>query len=590
MTVETDSFLGVERSLKGKRWVRRPGDDRIGLALSQRLGLPDVIGQLLVSRGLDLDTAESFLDPRIRDQLPDPLALKDMKSAVERLVEAITQGETIAIFGDYDVDGATSAALLKRFFEAVGGRIEVYVPDRQKEGYGPNTAALLELGAQGASVIVTVDCGTTAYEPLAAAAAAGLDVVVVDHHVAEPHLPTALAVVNPNRLDDPSPHGQLAAVGVTFLLVVAMNARLRETGRYRDRNEPDLLRWLDLVALGTVCDVVPLTGINRALVTQGIKIMARRENVGLAALSDVAGVTEAPIAYHLGFIFGPRINAGGRVGESSLGAELLSTSDANRATELAQRLDELNLERREIEARCLAEAIEQAEAGGVEDGLVYVGSEDWHVGVIGIVAGRLKERYDRPACVVARSRGIGKGSGRSVSGIDLGATVIAARQAGMLVNGGGHAMAAGFTVEPAKESEFRAFLAGRISEAAGPGGIVASLRVDGALQPIAATVEFALTLSRIAPFGSGNAEPRFVLPAARIVRADVVGADHVRCIVSGEGGGSLKAIAFRSMEEPLGQALLGRGAPLHLAGHIRVDRWQGRENAQFIIEDAAPVN
>lgn len=590
MMVENDSFLGVERSLKGKRWVRRPVDDRMGLALSQRLGLPDVIGQLLVSRGLNLDTAESFLDPRIRDQLPDPLALKDMTSAVERLVKAIAQNETIAIFGDYDVDGATSAALLKRFFEAVGGNIEVYVPDRQREGYGPNTPALLELGAQGASVIVTVDCGTTAYEPLAAAAAAGLDVVVVDHHVAEPQLPTALAVVNPNRLDDPSPHGQMAAVGVTFLLVVALNTRLREIGWYRERKEPDLLGWLDLVALGTVCDVVPLTGINRALVTQGIKIMARRENVGLAALSDVAGVTEAPVAYHLGFIFGPRINAGGRVGEASLGAELLSTSDPNRALKLAQRLDELNLERREIEARCLEEAIEQAEAGGIEDGLVYVSGEGWHVGVIGIVAGRLKERYDRPACVVARNEGVGKGSGRSVSGIDLGAAVIAARQAGLLINGGGHAMAAGFTVDHEQESEFRAFLAGRISKAVGPDGIIASLRVDGALQPIAATAEFALTLSRVAPFGSGNAEPRFVLPAARIVRSDVVGTDHVRCIVSGEGGGSLKAIAFRSMEEPLGQALLGRGVPLHLAGHIRVDRWQGRENAQFIIEDAAPVN
>ena len=587
MTVENDLFLGVERSLRGKRWVRRPGDDRIGLALSQRLNLPDVIGQLLVSRGLNLDTAEKFLVPKIRDQLPDPLELKDMGTAVERLVKAIQKNEKIAIFGDYDVDGATSAALLKRFFESAGSHIVVYVPDRQKEGYGPNTTALLELGAQGASVIVTVDCGTTAYAPLAAAAEAGLDVVVVDHHVAEPQLPIALAVVNPNRLDDPSPHGQMAAVGVTYLLIVAVNARLREIGWYSDRNEPSLLQWLDLVALGTVCDVVPLTGINRALVAQGIKVIARRENIGLVALSDVAGVTEKPTAYHLGFLFGPRINAGGRVGESSLGAELLSTNNNDRAKELAQRLNELNLERRQIEEHCLTEAIEQAEAGGIEDELVYVSSDGWHVGVIGIVAGRLKERYGRPACVVGRNGEIGKGSGRSVSGIDLGATVIAARQAGLLVNGGGHAMAAGFTVEQAKESEFRAFLTARISEAVGPTGIVASLHVDGALQPIAATAEFAHTLSRIAPFGSGNAEPRFVLSAARIVKADVVGTDHVRCIVSGEGGGNLKAIAFRSMEEPLGQALLGRGVPLHLAGHVRVDSWQGRENAQFIIEDAA---
>lgn len=589
MTGANDAFLGVERSLKGRRWERRPGDDRLGLALSQRLGLPDVIGQLLVARGLDLETVEGFLDPRIRDQMPDPFALKDMASAVERLVTAITGNETIAIFGDYDVDGATSAALLKRFFEAVGGRVDIYVPDRQREGYGPNTPALLALGERGASVIVTVDCGTTAFDPLAAAAAAGQDVIVVDHHVAEPQLPTALAVINPNRLDDPSPHGHMAAVGVAFLLAVAVNARLRESGWYDDRPEPDLLRWLDLVALGTVCDVVPLIGINRALVTQGIKMMARRGNVGLAALSDVAGVAEAPEAYHLGFVLGPRINAGGRVGESSLGADLLSTDDAQHAAELAKRLEALNHERRDIEARCLAQAIDQAESGGVEDGLVYVSSEGWHVGVIGIVAARLKERYDRPACVVARDGEIGKGSGRSIPGIDLGATVIAARQAGLLVNGGGHAMAAGFAVEAERESDFREFLAERINEAVGPGGIIARLSVDGAIQPIAATAEFALTLSRIAPFGSGNAEPRFVLPAARVVKADVVGTDHVRCIVSGEGGGSLKAIAFRSVEEPLGQALLARGMPLHIAGHVRVDRWQGRENAQFIVEDAAEV-
>ncbi len=589
MTGGTDAFLGVERSLKGRRWERRPGDDRLGLALSQRLELPDVIGQLLAARGLDLETAEGFLDPRIRDQMPDPFTLKDMDSAVDRLAAAVTNGETIAIFGDYDVDGATSAALLKRFFEAVGGRVEIYVPDRQREGYGPNTPALLALGERGASVIITVDCGITAFDPLAAAAEAGHDVIVIDHHVAEPQLPAAVAVINPNRLDDPSIHGHMAAVGVTFLLAVAVNVRLRETGWYSSRPAPDLLRWLDLVALGTVCDVVPLIGINRALVTQGIKMMARRGNVGLAALADIAGVSEAPEAYHLGFVLGPRINAGGRVGESSLGADLLSTEDAGHASELANRLDALNRERQEIEARCLAEAIKQAEAGGAGDGLVFVSSEGWHVGVIGIVAGRLKERYDRPACVVAEDGGIGKGSGRSVPGIDLGAAVIAARQAGLLVNGGGHAMAAGFTVEPVRETEFRAFLAERINQSAGPNGIVARLGVDGAIQPGAATAEFALTLSRIAPFGSGNAEPRFVLPAARVVKADVVGADHVRCIVSGEGGGSLSAIAFRSLEEPLGQALLARGTPLHIAGHVRINRWQGRETAQFIVEDAAAV-
>ena len=569
MIGKNDSFLGVRQSLKGRRWVLRQGDDRLALALSQRLGLSEIIGRLLVSRGVTLESAESFLDPRIRDQMPNPIEIKDMAGAVERLVTAITDSETIAIFGDYDVDGATSTALLKRFFEAVGGCVKIYVPDRQKEGYGPNTPAMLALSKKGVKVVVTVDCGTTAFDPLAKAAAFGLDVIVVDHHVAEPQLPKAVAVVNPNRLDDQSQHGQMAAVGVAFLLIIAINKELRETG--------------------SVCDVVPLTGINRALVTQGIKVMTRRGNVGLAALADIAGISETPDAYHLGFVLGPRINAGGRVGEASLGADLLSTEDPIRASRLAKRLDELNSERQAIESSCLLEAISQAEDGGIEDGLVYVSNESWHIGVIGIIAGRLRERYDRPACVVGGSGRVRKGSGRSVPGIDLGAAITAARQADLLVNGGGHMMAAGFSVECVKEAEFRKFLSERIQVSAGSKGIVAQLSVDGAIQPVAATTEFALTLSRIAPFGSGNAEPRFVLPAARIVRAQIVGENHIRCIVSGESGGSLSAIAFRSLEEPLGQALIKGGTTYHLAGHVRINRWQGQENAQFIIEDAAQV-
>ena len=584
------AFLDVERSLTGRRWEASESDERVGLALAQRFGLSEIVARVMAARGVDLESAEAFLNPVLRDQLPDPSHLVDMDAAVARLVRAIQGGETIGIFGDYDVDGATSTALLKRFIEAVGGRVETYIPDRLKEGYGPNLPALLELKDRGAAVVVTVDCGTTAFEPLEGASAAGLDIVVVDHHVAEPRLPDVCAVINPNRLDDASPHGQVAAVGVAFLLVVAVNRGLRNAGWYAGRTEPDLLQWLDLVALGTVCDVVPLTGINRAFVAQGLKIMGRRGNPGLNALADVAGMDEAPAAYHAGFIMGPRVNAGGRVGEAGLGAALLTTADEAEARALAARLDGYNSERRVIEAACLDEAMARAETEGVDGGLVYVAAEGWHPGVIGIVAGRLKDRYNRPACVVAMADGVGKGSGRSVAGIDLGAAVVAARQSELLVNGGGHPMAAGFTVASEKQGEFREFLADHLGRQAGPGGIVRRLRIDAAVQPAGATVDLATDLAHLAPFGAGNPEPRFALPAARIGKADVVGKDHVRCFLAGSAGGRLKAICFRSAGEPHGQALLQSGGmPLHLAGHIRIDRWQGREEAQLVIEDVARI-
>lgn len=544
----------------------------------------------MAARGIELDGVDDFLRPALRNQLPDPSRLKDMDAAASRLADAVRKGETIGVFGDYDVDGATSSALLKRFFEAVGATVEIYIPDRIVEGYGPNLAGLQRLQRNGAGVVVTVDCGITAFEPLADAAKGGLEVIVVDHHVAEPRLPAARAVVNPNRLDDDSGLGQLAAVGVAFLLVVAVNRVLRGAGWYAARPEPDLLQWLDLVALGTVCDVVPLTGVNRALVAQGLKVMARRGNLGIAALADVAGATEAPDAYHAGFIIGPRVNAGGRVGECWLGATLLSTPDSAEARGYAEKLDRYNQERREIEAACLEAAIDQIENGAVADGLVYASCEGWHPGVIGIVAGRLRERYNRPACVVAMNDGIGKGSGRSVRGVDLGAAILAARQSGLLINGGGHRMAAGFTVARESEETFRAFLAARIAADTGPGGITPSLRLDGALQSAGATVALLQSLDALAPFGAGNPRPRFALPASRILKADVVGENHVRCFVGGEGQGRIKAIAFRAVGDALGDALLGsRGLPVHLAGNLRLDRWQGREQAQLIIEDLAPV-
>jgi single-stranded-DNA-specific exonuclease len=590
MTAGVPAFLGVERSLTGRRWLARGGDDRLALALSQRLALPEVVGRVLAARGVGLDEAEAFLNPTLRDLLPDPSHLKDMDKAVERLVRAVTSGETIGIFGDYDVDGATSSALLRNYLDAAGARTRVYIPDRMTEGYGPNEAALLRLKAEGAGVVVTVDCGTTAFEPLAAAAAAGLDMIVVDHHVAEAALPVALAVINPNRLDENSPHGHLAAVGVAFLLAVALNRGLRQAGYFESRPAPDLMRWLDLVALGTVCDVVPLVGLNRALVTQGLKVMARRGNAGLAALADIAAIKEAPGAYHLGYVMGPRVNAGGRVGEAELGTRLLSTADSAEAADIARQLDGYNKDRQDIEAAVLRDAIEQVESRP-DDGsplLVAVG-EGWHQGVIGIVAGRLKERYGRAACVIALDGENGKGSGRSVAGLDLGAAIIAARQAGLLKAGGGHAMAAGFALSRERLGEFQAFVGARL-QAQLSGELVPLLELDGALDAGAASVELVETLAQVGPFGSGNPEPRFAISAARIAKADVVGSGHVRLMLAGAGGKRLKAIAFRAADSEMGHALLASsGAPFHLAGALRADTWQGTTSVQLVVDDAAPA-
>ncbi len=586
------AFLGVEHSLGGKRWRARLTDERAGLALAQTTGLPEIVARALAARGVDADSLDAFLEPTLRDALPDPSSLRDMDKAVARLIKAINGGERIGIFGDYDVDGATSTALLTRFFQALGRSVTVYIPDRITEGYGPNSAALLRLrNEEKIDVVITVDCGITAHGPLADAAAAGLDVIVVDHHVAEPRLPQAAAVVNPNRLDDDSDCGQLAAVGVTFLLVVALNRALRDAFWYGEGHAaPDLMAWLDLVALGTVCDVVPLTGVNRALVAQGLKIMARRNNLGLAALADIARIDSRPDAYHAGFVMGPRVNAGGRVGEAGLGARLLATGDAAEAAAIAARLDDYNKERQAIEAAVLEAALADGEAQlGSDPPVIIAASEGWHPGVIGIVAGRLRERFNRPACVVAIDGPLAKGSGRSVPGVALGPAVIAAHQAGLLVNGGGHAMAAGFTVETARLEEFRAFLNDHVTGQLGGAPPVAELGIDGALTPEGATVDLIELLDKIGPFGAGNARPRFAFAGVRVVKSDIVGADHVRCFVTSAGGGKrLKSIAFRAAGTALGRALADpTGAPLNIAGHLQIDRWQGAENAQLIIEDAA---
>lgn len=598
LMAEAAPVLGVASSALGRQWLwRRPPDtnlDRVALALVQRFQLPDSVARILAGREIGLDQAEHFLSPTLRGLMPDPSVLTDMGRAAERIAQAIQTGEQIAIFGDYDVDGACSSALMLRYLRALGHEPLLHIPDRIEEGYGPNAAAMRGLAERGARLVLTVDCGVSAFAPLEAAADAGLEVVVIDHHEAEARLPKALAVVNPNRLDDSSGLGSLCAAGVTFLVLVAVNRHLRQMGV---PGLPDLLGWLDLVALATVCDVVALTGLNRAFVTQGLKVLGRRANVGLAALADVARLDERPTAYHLGFVLGPRINAGGRVGQADLGARLLSTDDASEARRLALLLDGFNTDRKVIEQEVLEQAIAEVEAklataaDGLLPVLLCVVGEGWHPGVIGIVASRLKDRYSRPSIVIGMDQAIGKGSGRSIAGVDLGGAVIAARQAGLLMNGGGHRMAAGLTVARDQLAALHSFLADNILQQVQGQMPPPSLQIDAVLSVGGATVGLIQAMDQLSPFGQANPDPRLVLADARIVKADVVGSQHVRCILTDAGGAArLKAIAFRAVDTDLGKLLLSsRGAGVHLAGQLRIDRWNGSENAQLLIDDAAMV-
>ncbi len=583
------AFLDVGDSLTNRRWRARPHDPRQALAISETLGLPEILGRVLAARGVTLDTCEGYLNPTMRDDMPDPSVLKDMDTAARRLAKAIAGGERVTVFGDYDVDGATSAAVLKRFFDMVGGNLDIYVPDRMREGYGPNAAALALIAAGGSKVVVTVDCGIVAHEALAAGAAVGLEVIVVDHHAAEPLLPPAIAVVNPNRIDQSPGLGHLAAVGVAFLLTVALNRALREAEWFgASRKEPSLLSLLDLVALGTVCDVVPIRGFNRSLVAQGIKVVRQLRNPGIAALAAVAGVRERIDAYHLGFVLGPRVNAGGRVGEADLGARLLSTNDPMEARVIAEQLDRHNQERRAIQDALTIDALTQAETLRAADPIIVVDGEGWHPGVIGIVASRLKDRFDRPALVIGSNGALAKGSARSVPGFDIGAAVIAARQGGLLTNGGGHPMAAGLTVATDQIGALRDFLCGRAAAAVDRREAQPVMNIDGALAVEGATPALVELLEQAGPYGAGNREPRFVLMRARIIKPQLVGGKHVRCLLAGEIGRRVKAIAFRCYDQPLGLALLSaRDARYHLAGHLRADTWGGREEVQFTIEDAA---
>lgn len=583
----------VMRSFLGNRWQLRTAPERDTQALAQAFRLTDAVARILAARGFDKESAEPFLTPRLRDQMPDPSGFLDMDLAAARLAEAVHRQESVAIFGDYDVDGATSGALLRLFLRDLGVEARSYVPDRLTEGYGPNVTAMRTLATEGTTLCLTVDCGTTAFDPLEAAQRAGMDVIVLDHHTAEITLPPAVAVVNPNRLDETSEHGTLAAVGVTFLFCVAVNRTLRQRGFYANRQEPDLRRFLDLVALGTVADVVPLVGLNRVLVAQGLEVMARRQNLGLTALADVSGLKERPQAWHLGFLLGPRVNAGGRVGRSDLGTRLLVTTDPLEAQQLAQELHQLNEERRTLEAliteQALLQAEEQAQAGC---SVLVVTDESWHPGVIGIVAGRLKERYNLPALVLGGNEGRLTGSGRSIKGVDLGSAVICARQAGLILKGGGHAMAAGVTLLPDQLAPFRAFLEERIGAervrngADGP----LTLHCDAVLSVGGASVPFITQLDRLAPFGQGNPEPRVVIRDVRIGFAKAVGSDgdHVTCRLTGTDGQTMKAIAFRSATLPHGEALLNAGQRLfHVLGTLKVETWGQKTAPSLQISDVA---
>ncbi len=594
--VDTDIILGVQSSVSGLVWQNRSIDTRSSIAVSQANEIPEVVARAIVGRGIPDEEISDFLNPTIRNLMPDPFKFKDMKSAVSRLEKAINDKELVAIFGDYDVDGATSGALILRYLESVGCETISYVPDRTKEGYGPNTSALTYLHSAGAKVVVTVDCGISAFEPLSDAKQLGLDIIVIDHHVAEARLPDAFAVVNPNRLDEESGYGELAAVGVTFLLIVALNARLRKNKKFSTASklsEPDLLMLLDLVALGTVCDVVPLIGLNRAFVRQGLKVMGYRKNFGISALSDVAGIETALNSFHLGFVIGPRLNAGGRVGEPSLGTRILVTKDRPEADALAERLDSYNQERRNIESDILDAAINQIlmrEINVEEVPVLITAGDGWHPGVTGIVASRIKEKFGKPAIVIAFDNNIGRASCRSIHGVDIGAVITAARQAGLVLNGGGHKMAAGFSLEFEKLEELSEFISLRLSESVKLAKENRSLNLDGVLTVEGLNLKLAETLEQLSPFGAGNTEPRYAIARARLNQVNVVGQGHVRCSILGETGRKIEGIAFRSVDTELGNYLLSSGDSLiNLAGYLRINHWRGRKNLQFILVDASPA-
>ncbi len=587
-------FLGVRNSALGQEWRERldPRSRNAALAMTQAHGIPDLVARVMAGRGVEASGAEGFLAPSIRELMPDPTTMTDMDAATIRLVRAITTCEQVAIFGDYDVDGAASSALLHRFLEHHGVRSHIRIPDRIFEGYGPNPAAMRELAAQGASLIVTVDCGSTSFEAMEAALQAGADVVVLDHHQTGETLPGCSALVNPNRQDDLSGLGHLCAAGVVFMTLVATTRLLRHQNWYGGERQPlDLMRMTDLVALATVCDVVPLIGLNRAFVLRGLQIMRTRENLGLAALADVAKLSAPPEPWHLGFLLGPRINAGGRIGDAALGARLLVSQDTVEAGQIAAKLDELNRERQAQEAAMVEEAIAQAQAeiGDGEGPFVLLAqSSNWHAGIVGLIASRLKERFRRPAFAIQfDANGRGTGSGRSIVGVDIGRAIRKAVESGILLKGGGHAMAAGLTVERSRMADLRVFLEEELSALRSTLEENHILRIDGALTARSANPALLDMLSRAGPYGAGNPLPVFAFPAHAVRDARIVGRDHVSVKLLAGDGAALQAIAFKAADSELGQILLSGQPGLHVAGTLSSDAWRGQQRVQLRITDAA---
>lgn len=585
MTLSADN----EKSLGGNLWKLAPANERSVETICQRFNLPYLVAKILTIRGVSIEDIGNFVEPKLQTLLPNPSCLKDMEKAAVRIAEAITKKQKIAIIGDYDVDGATSSSVLRLYLESVGIEPEIHIPDRE-EGYGPSRMAIDEFAALGVDLVITVDCGTTAFDTFEYAKEKNIPVIVLDHHEAEVKLPPVYAVVNPKRLDDDSGVDYLqymAAVGVVFVTIVAVNRELRRQNFFSGTNpEPNLMQWLDLVALGTVCDVVPLKGLNRAFVRQGLKIMSRRTNIGLKALVDKAGISEAPTAFHLGYVLGPRINACGRVGDAALGNKLLCMQDENQAKVLADKLGEFNEQRKDIESYVLLSAIEMLEGTPQTYPIAFVAGNDWHQGVIGIVAGKLKERYNLPAFVMSIEADEVKGSARSIPQVDLGALIISAKEKGLLTKGGGHTMAAGFSLNEDKIDEFREFVGQYVSEKIGGEAITPVIEIDGELDVAGATVDMAEKLELLEPYGSGNSEPKLLLHHVRISKASIIGSGHVKCFLGSDNGGSLKAIAFRVADNDIGNAMLtAKGEIFDVVGVLRRDNWQGRNSVQFIIDD-----
>ncbi len=594
MELQSTSVELQIKSVTNTIWKVNKVDEKYVVAAIQKYNLPEIVARILAARNVRLEDIPNFLNPTLKEYLPDPFHLKDMEKAANRVVQAITENQTIAILGDYDVDGATSTSLLVRYFNSIGAKVIFHIPDRILEGYGPNANALSSLYERGAKLCLTVDCGTMSFAPILHAKEIGLDLIVIDHHLSSETLPEAFAIVNPNRLDETSEHGYMAAVGVCFLLIVAVNRILADQNYFVPKKAPDLIQLLDIVALGTVCDVVPLKKANRAFVAQGLKVLRKRQNLGLNALMDVAQINDIPLVYHLGFMIGPRINACGRIGKSDLGTKILTSNDSFEVSELAQQLNSFNIERKEIEQRVLEEALEQVESKNEDFPLIMVSSHNWHPGVIGIVAGRLKEKYHKPVAVLSLDKGIGKASARSISGVDFGSAIVAANQQGLLIAGGGHAMAAGFSVHENNIKALHDFLNEKFRDGVSEFG-QRKLYSDGYLTLSAINSELIDKIAMVGPFGTANYEPQFIFPNVFIRKVDILAGQHIKAIVAdnyvGGQGKTIKAMSFRSIDTPLGNALLNNvGRNISIVGKLKINNWQGTKQVEILIEDVAVGN